>query len=157
MPKRRGDRPAQGRAGVTIPELLVVVTIIGLSVAVAIPLVTSAVRSARVRVAADQYAVTLKAARMVAITQQGPIDLLIAPSPANYFEYTDATGRLRRYDAPPGVRILDSPGTITFSANGSVTIGVPTKFEIDIDDNTVEGWTIDVNLLGVTDVIHYRY
>ena len=41
MPRERGHPPGHGRAGVTLPELLVVMTIIGLSVAVAIPLVTN--------------------------------------------------------------------------------------------------------------------
>lgn len=135
--------------GVTLPELLVVVSIVGLAVAISIPLATQAVRSSRIRVAADQYALTLKAARMIAVSKQAPVDVVISADPDNYFEYTDGHGVVRRYVVPPGVRILPPGTTITFAANGSVNGPASTTFQAALDARSVETWTIDTNILGV--------
>lgn len=128
------------------------VSIIGLAVAISIPLATQAVRSSRIRVAADQYALTLKAARMIAVSKQAPVDVVVAADPDNFFEYTDGKGVTRRYVLPSGVRILPPGSTITFAANGSVSAGASTSFEAVLDSRSTESWTIDTNVLGVQTV-----
>jgi len=142
--------------GVTLPELLVVMSIIGLAVAVAVPVISEAVRSARVHTAANQLNVSLMAARMLAVTRQAPVDFRVAIDPANYFEYPDRSGRLRRYEMPEGVVITVSTDPITFRADGSVEGGASTTIEAAFGRGASERWEIDVNILGITTVTHRR-
>jgi len=141
---------------VTLPEILVVLSIVALAVAIAVPVVGDAIRSARIRVAADHLVVTFKAARMIAVSGQAPLDLVIYSDTENAYEYTDATGRLRRYEFPPGVRIVTPTTTVTFRANGSVGSNLTTRLEVDMDRGGKEVWTIETNLLGIARVTRSR-
>ena len=142
--------------GVTLPELLVVVSIIGLAVTIAIPVITEAVRSARVHTATHQFNVSLMAARMLAVTRQAPVDFRVAVDPENYFEYADRNGRLRRYEMPQGVMIAASTDPITFRADGSVEGGASATIEAALGRGASERWEIEVNILGITTVTHRR-
>jgi prepilin-type N-terminal cleavage/methylation domain-containing protein len=142
--------------GVTLPELLVVVSIIGLAVTIAIPVISDAVRSARVQTATDQFSVSLMAARMLAVTKQAPVEFRVAVAPENYFEYLDRSGRPRRYEMPAGVQISSSTNPITFRADGSVDGGASTTIEAISGGEADESWEIEVNILGITTVTHRR-
>jgi Tfp pilus assembly protein FimT len=142
-----GDRAA---AGVTLAELLVVVAIIALAVMVAVPAITQAVRSARVRAAVDQFSVTMRAARMVAVTNQSPCDVQVAVDPANRYTYVDARGKTRSVHMPTGVRIVSSTSPITFRPNGSVPGGATTRIETSTGAGAAEVWRIETNELGTT-------
>ena len=142
--------------GVTLPELLVVVSIIGLAVTIAVPAITEAIRSARVQTATSQFAVSLMAARMLAVTRQTPVDFRVAVEPESYFEYPDRNGRLRRYEMPSGVRISASTNPITFRADGSVVGGARTTIEAAHGRGASERWEIEVNILGISTVMHQR-
>jgi prepilin-type N-terminal cleavage/methylation domain-containing protein len=149
-----GIDPRIGRRsrGITLPELLVVVAIIGLAVAVAVPLISDAVRSARVRKATDELAVSLMAARMLAVTKRTPVDVTVAVDPANYYEYPGRDGKLTRFDMPLDVRIVNSTSPITFQPNGMVDGGASTRLEARVSGNDVEVWNIKTSVLGVTSV-----
>ena len=56
--------------GVTLPELLVVVAVIGMAVLVAVPTISEAIRSARLRSATRSLEATFRAARIIAVTQR---------------------------------------------------------------------------------------
>lgn len=137
--------------GVTLPELLVVVSIIALAVTVAIPVISEAVRSARIQTATDQFAVSLMAARMLAVTRQTPVDVTVAVHPANYYEYPDRHGRLKRFELPKGVRISASSNPITFRADGSVEGGASTTFEAVVG-GAGKRYEVDVSILGISKV-----
>ena len=62
------------RRGYTIPELLVVMTIIAMAVIVTIPMTVRTERSLEVRSATDKFTVTLRAARMQAVARNRPGD-----------------------------------------------------------------------------------
>lgn len=154
-------RPFEGGGGrrsrgITLPELLVVVSIIALAVAIAIPVISEAVRSAKVRSAADQFTVSIMAARMIAVTRQAPVSITVAVDPGNYFEYPDRSGEMRRYEMPSGVRIVSSTNPITFRMNGGVDGGATTRIEADMGGSTVEIWEIDTSIMGVARVTHWR-
>ena len=119
----------QHSRGITLPELLVVLAIIGLAVTVAVPIMSSAIQSARTRAAIDQFAVSLMAVRMLAVTKQAPIDLTVAADPGNYYEYPDRYGSVQRFEMPDGVRIVSSTDPITFQPNGMVDGGARTVIE----------------------------
>jgi prepilin-type N-terminal cleavage/methylation domain-containing protein len=144
--------------GITLPELLVVVTIIGLAVTVSIPLVSGAIRSAELRSAAAQFLVSLQAARMIAVSKQGPLDVRISAHPVNRYEYEDSAGRTRLSTIPSSVCIVSATSpTITFEANGSVGAAAVTTFVNKQQDGAgtgcelgggAEGFEIRTNLLG---------
>ena len=149
MPTKQIDQAGKC-GGISLAELLVVMAIISLAVMVAVPAISTAVRSARVRAAVDQYSVTLKAARMVAVTNQAPCNVTVEIDPANTYSYVDAQGRTRRASMPPGVRILSSTSPIVFRSNGSVAGGAATRIETTIDERRTESWRIETNHLGIT-------
>ncbi len=145
--------------GFSLGELLVVVAILGLIVLVAVPLIAEQIRSAEVRAAGDQLAMSLKAARMVAVSTHADVVFDISIDPDNKYSYTDNKGRLRETVVPPSVTITSSDGDITFPQNGSIDSA--TTMDIVLEANMTGGdidrWTISTSILGVSTVAHDRY
>jgi Tfp pilus assembly protein FimT len=147
------------RAGFSVPEVLLVCAILGLGVAVALPFVTSKVRETKLRSSAGQFVVTLRAARMVAVTAGTRIPVTVTPHggggslPGNSYEYMDTAGKLRRVELPRGVRIVSSDSPIVFMPNGSVEAPQPpvTRFQAL---HVPEEWTVETSLGGVPLVTH---
>ena len=131
-------------------ELLVVMAILGIAVSIGIPLVNQQIRMAKIRGAADQLAMDIKAARMIAVSTRADVDLTIAAQPSNYYEYTDNQGKTRRIEMPEGVRITSSDSTMTFHLNGSLDNPETTVLEIELSGSMTERWTIETTILGVS-------
>lgn len=144
-------------AGVTLPELLVVLAIGGIILAVGVALVADQVRSASIRGAADQFAVDLRAARMIAVSNQANVDLVVQADPQNRYAYTRADGAPVNVKLPPQVKIVSSsPSTIQFRSNGSVTAAATTVIEISLSGNVKERWTVTTSTVGVPSVVKTR-
>lgn len=148
--------PVPGRRGFSLPELLVVLAILGLAVMVAVPLVSHQLRSATIRAAAGQFAADLKAIRMIAVSHRRTVNVpwvtvTVALHPDNYYSYTDVRGQLHRIDMPGGIRIVSSTPnlTIQFEPNGSVRGGNTTIFEAGFSTDLLERWTVTTSELGV--------
>jgi prepilin-type N-terminal cleavage/methylation domain-containing protein len=78
------------RRGFSIPELLVVMTIIAMAVIVTIPMTVRTVRSLEVRSATDKFTVTLRAARMQAVARNRPVNVTVYEDDAgDYWELSD--------------------------------------------------------------------
>ena len=67
--------------GVSLPELLVVIAILALAALVTIPLTARRVHELRLRSTADQFLVTVRAVRMVAVTTGRPTTLTVSSFP----------------------------------------------------------------------------
>jgi prepilin-type N-terminal cleavage/methylation domain-containing protein len=134
--------------GFSLVELLVVLAVLGLSVAVAIPLVSNQIRMAAIRSTAAEFASDLRAARMLAVSGHEPVDVYVDADPANEYHYT-ARGRERRVKLPDGVRIVSSDSRIVFRSDGSVQGGAVTLFEAHGAGGGVERWRVEVNALGL--------
>lgn len=157
MQRARLSRLRLREAGVTLPELLVVLAIGGLVLSIGIALVSDQVRSANIRGAADQFAVDLRAARMIAVSRQANVNLVVEPDPQNRYSYTRADGAPVAVDLPPQVKIVSSsPTTIQFRSNGSVTAASTTVIEISLSGNTKERWTVTTSAVGVPAVVKSR-
>jgi prepilin-type N-terminal cleavage/methylation domain-containing protein len=144
-----------GSAGVTLPELLVVLAIISMVVTISVPLIAGAVRSSAARAAANGFAVNLKAARMLAVSINAPVQITVQEEPhadcycgITYYEYPDRRGDIRRIPMPPGVTIDSSTPVITFMPNGSVPGGSNTVIRTQISTEIVESWTIETTATG---------
>ena len=139
--------------GFSAAELLIVIAIVGLLVAVAVPLVNNQVRQAKARGAADAMGVDLRAARMLAVTKQQDIPFVLEVDPVNAYRYTGNDGKVRRFVLPVGVRILGSstPTTITFRPNGSIAAQATTVVEIAMSGSATakETYTIVTSTAGI--------
>jgi len=140
---------------VTLPELLVVLSVVSLTIAFASPLISSAVRSARARASAQNFAISLRAARMLSVMQNQPLDVTVhaqaqeaCPCTPTWFEYRDARGELVRQGMPEWVWIDASQSTIRFLPNGSTAAAATTTIKADLGDR-VEIWTIRTETTGV--------
>ncbi len=155
---RRRGRPRGREIGVSLPELLVVLATIALAAAVAIPQIQFRVREGRVRWAASQFDVVLRATRMVAIGNSEATVVDLHPSPANWYRYSDSLGNSTDVVLPVGVRMLaEPPLAVVFNANGSVE-EPPTaiRFETDLDSETTERWTVQVSFAGSPSLVRER-
>ena len=136
--------------GYSLAELLIVLAIIGVTVAVAVPLVADNMRSAKVRAAADQLAMDMRAARMIAVSKRATVPLTINADPTNTYAYTDARGVLRLITMPRGVRITSAnPTSVSFLPNGSLSSASTAVLEVSLGSSAVERWTVTTNTLGV--------
>ena len=139
--------------GFSAAELLVVVAIVGLLVAVAVPLVADQVKQARNRGAADNYAMDLRAARMLAVAKQQNVSVVLEVDPVNAYTYTGNDGKPRRTVLPQGVRILNTstPTTITFQPNGSIASQATTVIEIALSGSATakETYTVVTGTPGI--------
>ena len=152
----RSELEPRGSRGVSLSELLVVMAIIGIAVAIGIPLAAQQMRMAKIRGAADQLAMDIKAARMIAVTTRADVDMTINAQPSNSYEYTDNQGKLRRIEMPEGVRITSSTSPLTFHLNGSLDTAATTVLEIDLSGSLTERWTISTTILGVSKTDYER-
>ena len=137
--------------GVSLPELLVVIAILALGVMITIPLIADRVHLAKVQSAVGQYTVTLRAARMIAVSKQSPVTVTVRVNPDNLYEYTDTAGRLRTTRLPAGVWIDDSEttGDLVFSPDGSLSAVAKTVIKSRLSGGVVSEWVIDVPLSGI--------
>jgi type IV fimbrial biogenesis protein FimT len=155
------------RRGITLPELLVVVSVIGMAIAVAVPLVSGAIVSAQLRTGTDQFRVSLQAARMIAVSQQAPADVRIFAHPDNRYEYEDVRGKTRVSRIPPGVCIQTATAsTITFGANGAIADAATTIFttthvvgvtQVCDLSGGVDSFSVETSLLGQSSVTRNFY
>jgi prepilin-type N-terminal cleavage/methylation domain-containing protein len=141
---------ARNQRGFSLPELLVVLAVIGLLVVVAVPLVSEQVRRATVLGSVDVLRTDLRAARMIAATRQQAVPFTFELTPQNRYSYTKNDGKTRTVQLPPGVRVVSaSPSTtITFQPNGSVTAASTVVIEIVLGRDT-ERWTVTTSVVGV--------
>jgi len=134
-----------------LPELLVVIAILALGVMVSIPMIADRIQLAKVQSAVGQYAVTLRAARMIAVTKQLPVTVTVRVDPDNLYEYNDSMGRLRTTRLPAGVWIDDTEttGDLVFSPDGSLSAPSRTVIQSRMYNGVVEEWVIDVPFSGI--------
>ncbi len=132
-------------AGVTILELLIVLTIMALAAAIVVPVFTGGVSNAELRGAARQLAAGLRLARSEAVAQRRETFLVL-----------DVAGRRFKVDRNPAEHALprdvelklytaqkdlvdDKIGSIRFypdggSNGGRITVGAgERKYEVDVD------------------------
>lgn len=144
------------QAGFSLAEMLAVLALIGISIAIGIPLVNEQIRIAEVRGAADDLALHLRAARMLAVTKHKTIVFTVNIDPANTFSYEGNNGLTKTISMPGRVKIVTgSRASISFKLDGSVDALSTVILESNVSDK-LERWTATVNTLGLTTLAHQR-
>jgi prepilin-type N-terminal cleavage/methylation domain-containing protein len=153
---RSGHLLETSQRGVSFPELLVVISILALGAMVTIPLIADRIHQAKLDAAAGQYAVTLRAARMIAVSKQRSVAVTTRVAPDNVYEYVDASGRLRPTRLPDGAWFDpdESSAEVVFGPDGSLDDAARTVIKATMSGGVVEVWTIDVPLAGIPRVSH---
>jgi prepilin-type N-terminal cleavage/methylation domain-containing protein len=150
------DRVSGHAQGFSLPELLAVVALLGIAIAIGIPIVNEQVRIAEVRAAADELALHLRAARMIAVTQRRTIEFTVNVDPDNSFSYLGNDGKLKTFSTPERVKISDaSDRSILFKRNGSVDASSSVILE-SVVSGARERWTATVNTMGLATLVHER-
>ena len=98
---------AGGRAarGVTLIEMLVVVSIVGLVVSISLPSVAAGIDSVRIGAAAQSISSFLNAAATRAERGQQPVEVLILPKERRLVLYSNQPGSDRELKMPDGIAI----------------------------------------------------
>jgi len=149
-------RRPRAEAGFSLPEMLVVLALIGAVIAMGIPLVNEQLRIAEVRAVADEMAVHLRAARMIAVSQHRDVEVTVSANPGNSLSYVVTTGETRTITMPGRVKIKSgSTATITFHSDGSSGASSTVTAESAVS-NATERWTLTVNTVGMVSVAHVR-
>ena len=150
----------RSQSGFSLAEMLIVIAMIGVTVGIAIPLVNEQLRIAEVRSAADQMAVHLRAARMIAVSQHRDVVVTVNAENAsvlpNTLSYERTLGDALTIQMPGLVKIKSvSTASITFHSDGSSDASSTVTTE-SVVSNATERWVLTVNILGLVSVAHTR-
>jgi len=155
------------QTGFSLAELLAVLALVGIVVAIGIPIVNEQIRIADIRSAADQMAVHLRAARMLAVSQhRNNVAVNVSVDPTNTYAYCAVDPALTGNVCPSSQqRVIRMPGTaklisgsastITFKSDGSAVAASTVTIQSQVSAKT-EQWTLTVNTLGMVAVAHAR-
>jgi Tfp pilus assembly protein FimT len=133
-----------------------VFALIGIALAIGIPIVNEQIRIAEVRAVADELVLHLRTARVLSVTKHRSIKFEIFVDPTNKFRYEGNDGKQRLYETPSRVRIAaGSDPTIDFRENGSVSAPSTVIIESDVS-GSCERWTATVSTMGKTQLAHER-
>ncbi len=109
--------------GYSLPELLIVIALIGLFVVFGGPAMADAFKAYKVRSVANSLTVDLRALRYNAVSTRSPRTMTInntTSAPPNQYSYTNFKGDPITVLIEPGVSIeTTSAASITFNINGS--------------------------------------
>jgi prepilin-type N-terminal cleavage/methylation domain-containing protein len=94
------------RRGVTLLEMLVVVSIVSLMAGLSLPSVFAGLDTLRLNEASDSVAALLNVAVHRAERRQNPVQLMVEPANNRMWVRALPEGRERRLEMPAGVRIL---------------------------------------------------
>ena len=134
--------------GFTLPELLIVITVLAVLVAVGMPNFIEFMRNQRVKTASFDLFSTLVQARSEAITRNASVT--VAPVSAawtNGWTVTDAGGTvLRTMSAVPNMTIT-GPTNVVFRGSGRLN-AASTPFQITASGSTVTTRCISIDLSG---------
>ena len=155
MMLKKTSKPGRGQRGVTLIEILVIVGMIGVIMLFAVPLTANQLQRAHARSTVNEFTMALRAARMMAVTQQTPIDVTVEDTPDNKYSYTDGNGNFREFELAQSVSITASDTPISFARNGA-SGGTTTTIVADLPGGHTDTYTVTTTNLGMVEVSKVR-
>jgi type IV fimbrial biogenesis protein FimT len=149
--RRAGREPTHARRrlrGFTLTELMIVVTILGTLVVLALPNYTQFVRNQRVKTASFEIFSSLVQARSEAITRNASVTITpVSSNWANGWTVTDAGGAvLRRQDALVAVTVA-GPASVVYNSSGRLGSAAG-SFELNATGTGITVRCITLDLSG---------
>lgn len=145
--------------GFTLPELLIVVTVMGVMLAIGIPSFTSFIRSQRIKTASFDVFSTLVFARSEAITRNTTVT--ITPTSGSwsngwkvtYVDATNTTQLLRTQDPLPSITVTGkasgpAPTTVEYRGSGRLNTTATPYFQLSATGETTAIRCITVDPSG---------
>jgi prepilin-type N-terminal cleavage/methylation domain-containing protein len=146
------------RNGFSLVELLVVLAFIGVALGVGIPLVNDQIRIADVRQVADNFATSVRAARMIAVAKHKSITFTVNVDPTNTYSYEKTDGTQRLVALPVQTQFATgSTASFTFKSDGSVSPAATVYIRCPVSNSITEQWLVNVNSIGLVDMTHSRF
>lgn len=135
--------------GFTVPEILIVVTVLAVLLGAGIPAFAEFIRNQRVKSASFDLFSTLVQARSEAITRNA--NVTVAPVSSvwtNGWTVTDAGGTvIRTTDAVPNITI-SGPTSVVFRSSGRLNASTMPTFQLSATGSTVTTRCISIDLSG---------
>jgi type IV fimbrial biogenesis protein FimT len=135
--------------GFTLPELLIVITVLAVLLAVGIPSFTEFVRNQRVKTASFDLYSTLVHARSEAITRNATVT--VAPVSAawtNGWTITDAGGTVLRTAGAVQSMSITGPTNVVFRGSGRLNAASMPTFQLSATGSAVTTRCISIDLSG---------
>ncbi len=148
-------KPGRGQRGVSLIEILIIVAVIGVIMLFAVPLTANQLQRIHARSTINEFTMALRAARMMAVTQQTPIDVIVEDTPDNKYSYTDGNGNFREFELAQSVSITASDTPISFARNGA-SGGTTTTIIADLPGGHTDTYTVTTTNLGMVEVSKVR-
>ena len=135
--------------GFTLPELLIVVTVLAVLLATGIPAFAEFIRNQRIKSASSDLFSTLMQARSEAITRNTTVTVApISSVWTNGWTVTDAGGTvIRTTGAVPNITI-SGPTNVVFRSSGRITASIMPTFQLSATGNTVATRCLSIDLSG---------
>jgi len=148
---KNGKSERHGERGVTLAEILIIVGILGVILLVAVPLTSSTLRRSAAQTTVNEFEMSLRASRVLAVTRQTPMSVTVQADPVNRYSYTDRRGQVRQIDLPASVTITSSDSPITFERNGSVSGGATTVIDVALPGGVAFTYTVSTSAIGIVE------
>jgi type IV fimbrial biogenesis protein FimT len=135
--------------GFTLPELLIVVTVLGVLLAAGMPAFGEFMRNQRVKTASFDVYSTLVFARSEAITRNASVTVApVSSAWTNGWTVTDSGGVvIRNADAVPNVTIT-GPTSVVFRGSGRLNAASTPTFQLTASGTAVTTRCITIDLSG---------
>lgn len=141
---------ARAQRGFTLPELMIVITVLAVLLAAGLPSMAEFVRNQRVKTASFDLLSTLVYARSEAITRNATVKIepLAVGSWASGWTVKDAAGTvLRTLDPTPNVTIA-GPANVEYRGSGRLVTAIAPTFELTSTGSNVTARCISIDLSG---------
>jgi prepilin-type N-terminal cleavage/methylation domain-containing protein len=162
--KDRMRRRRTGReSGYSLPELLIVIALIGIFVVFGGPALQSALKSYKVRSMANLLTTDIRALRYNAVTNRSPQTMTIndrTATPANQYSFTNSKGKPVTIRMEGGVDIdTSSPSSLGFTINGATgsTSNLSVSVSGQVSSTRGDRYTITVTPTGTVSAAYTEY